>query len=182
LVTMASNRRGREGGFTLTELLVVLLVIGIFSGMMVAAMQGTFEDTLLRSSAREVISGLSLASSQAISLNQAHSFEWNGGKNEFTVRRKENTRSVSETAEQFVETRKIDPRVTVEIRDHAAIEEPEDEPEEQPKERAERDLIHFYADGTADAREIVFRDNHNRELMLQINPVTGRVRIAEKEL
>ena len=47
--------------------------------------------------------------------------------------------------------------------------------------KTERDVIVFYPDGTADRREIVLRDSESAELVLRINPVTGRVRIAESE-
>ena len=70
----------------MVERMVVLLLIGIFTGVMLAEMRGTFADALLRSGARDIMSGLSLASSKAISLNEAHLFEWNGAEKKFRVR------------------------------------------------------------------------------------------------
>ena len=169
-----------RGGFTLTELLIVLLLIGILSGLMLAEMGGTFQDALLRSSAREVMSGLGLASSHAVSLNQAHSFTFDHGKNAFAVQRKDAGSKEGEEQPRS-ETRQIDERIKIQIRDPADVPEEEGEtaPPEDPK--AERDVIMFYPDGTADRREIVLRDRDNVELVLRINPITGRVRIAENE-
>ncbi len=183
---MRGDRRAIQGGFTLTELLVVLLLIGIFTGLMIAEMRGTFQDALLRSSARDVMSGLSIAGSRAVSLNQPHLFEWNATDNEFSVRATKTERGSDEA--EAVERKRMDERVTIEIRDpsrgleseaESQSNEPQAPDESQP---LRRDVIQFYADGTADAREIALRDNNNGELILRINPVTGRVRVQEDEL
>jgi type II secretion system protein H len=177
---MRPHPQAREAAFTLTELLVVLLLIGIFTGIMLAEMRGTFEDALLRSGARDIMSGLSLASSRAITLNQPHAFEWDGGENQFTVRTRAKSRDSSES-EDPVESKKIDERLTIEIRDPAEFGESEEAPNAPQPPRQQRDTIQFYPDSTADAREIILRDNNNGELVLRINPVTGRVRVQEEE-
>jgi type II secretion system protein H len=171
----------RDGGFTLAELLVVLLLIGIFTGIIIVEMRGTFTDALLRSSAREVMSGLSLAGSRAVSLNQSHSFELNRTERTFSVRSDQKGRG-SENEDQSSETGEIDERITVEIRDPAEVTENEQpEPSRDEPPQGGRDVIRFYPDGTADAREIILRDNNNGELVLRINPITGRVRVQEEE-
>ena len=60
----------RHRAFTLIELIVVVVIIAILSGVIVAEMGGTFQDALLRSSSRQLISVFSVASSRAISLNR----------------------------------------------------------------------------------------------------------------
>src|ERR1017187_4961006 len=64
-----SSRRGRTG-FTLMELMVVIVIIGIMTAMMIPEMKGTFQDALLRSTSRELINVFDLAYSRAVSLNQ----------------------------------------------------------------------------------------------------------------
>ena len=39
--------------FTLIELMVVIVIIGIMTAMMIPEMKGTFQDALLRSTSRE---------------------------------------------------------------------------------------------------------------------------------
>ena len=90
---MRRNCPGRNAGFTLTELLVVLLLIGVFTGVMLAEMRGTYEDALLRSTARDLMSGLSVASSQAVSLNRQHHFELDTVNHTFSVRAQEEARA-----------------------------------------------------------------------------------------
>lgn len=168
----------RTAGFTLVELLIVLMLIGIFTGVMLAEMRGTFEDALLRSSARDLISGLGLANSRAITLNQPHVFQFDRAKNAFAIQAQ--NQAVSGGEPNDAEVRTIDERVAVEIRDPGAVPSPEPEVAPPREEPPKRDVICFYADGTADRREIVLRDVNNAELVLQINPVTGRVRIVEE--
>src|ERR1022692_1708853 len=64
-----SSRRGRTG-FTLMELMVVIVIIGIMTALMIPEMKGTFQDALLRSTSRELINVFDLAYSRAVSLNQ----------------------------------------------------------------------------------------------------------------
>jgi Tfp pilus assembly protein FimT len=146
-------------------------------------MRGTFEDALLRSSARELMSGLGLASSRAVSLNQAHSFVFDRAANEFTVRAREQAPAADAESKPWIEARKLDERVTVEIRDPsetpAEIQGEEYVPSAEREPKIEQDVINFYPDGTSDRREIILRDRNNVELALRINPVTGRVRVED---
>lgn len=175
---MRARCHRKAAGFTLTELLIVLMLIGIFTGVMLAEMRGTLEDALLRSSARDLMSGLGLANSRAITLNQAHVFQFDRAKNAFAIEAQRTSAPGEERSD--AEIRMIDERVTVEIRDPGTVpaaEQNEAPPEDQPPKG---DVIYFYPDGTADGREIVLRDVQNAELVLRINPVTGRVRIVEE--
>src|SRR5438552_14946942 len=58
--------------FTLIELMVVLVLIGILTAVMIPEMRGSYEDAMLRSTSRELINVCHLAYSQAVSLNQVH--------------------------------------------------------------------------------------------------------------
>src|SRR5664279_4654959 len=68
-----ANRKYLDlAAFTLVELMVVMVLIGIMTAMILPEMKGTYEDALLRSTSRELVSVCSLASSHAVSVNQAH--------------------------------------------------------------------------------------------------------------
>src|SRR4051794_12173868 len=63
-----SDRRA----FTLIELMTVIVIIAIMTAMIIPEMTGTYEDALLRTTSRDLVSVFELASSRAISLNQLH--------------------------------------------------------------------------------------------------------------
>src|SRR5207245_6038186 len=70
LAMKLSVRIHHRGAFTLTELVVVLVIMGIMAAMIIPQMQGTYEDALLRSSSRKMISALRLTYAHAVSKNQ----------------------------------------------------------------------------------------------------------------
>src|SRR5579863_169023 len=59
-------------GFTLIELMVVLVLIGLMTAMIIPEMKGSFEDSLLRAGGRELVNACNLAYSRAVSLNVEH--------------------------------------------------------------------------------------------------------------
>ncbi len=69
-LTLSSN--ARRLGFTLIELIVVIVLIGIMTAMIIPEMQGTYEDALLRSTGRRLVDAFNLAYSQAVTVNQLH--------------------------------------------------------------------------------------------------------------
>ena len=162
----------RTGGFTLIELMVVLVVIAIMSAVVVAKMGGTFQDALLRSSSRQLISVFSLASSRAISVNRLLRVRIDRATGRYAVEKRAR-------GDEFVEADDLpggegvlDPRIAVRVEESDVIDKTEAAPE---------NTINFYPDGTADGREIELRDRDGFGLALRINPVTARVRVISLE-
>src|SRR6266496_3366126 len=70
-----SLRIGQDAGklgFSLVELMVVIVLIGIMAAMIVPEMKGSYEDALLRATSRRLVDVFHLAYSRAVSLNQLH--------------------------------------------------------------------------------------------------------------
>src|SRR2546421_5984115 len=61
-----------RAGFTLIEMLGVVVLIGIMTALIVPQMKGTYENALLRATSRKIVNVFGLASSRAIALNQVH--------------------------------------------------------------------------------------------------------------
>jgi type II secretion system protein H len=165
--------------FTLVELMVVLVLISIFTGLIVGEMRGTFEDALLRGAARKLVSAANFAGSQAVSTSQPLSIRINPVNSEFSVRKQ----AAAENGSGVLESGKLDERITVLVREQETT-QPEDaaaapETEERSGKTGE---ITFYADGTADPREILLRDRMGVELLLRVSPITGRVKIVNSQL
>jgi len=178
---------GERGGFTLVELVVVLVIIGIMAALIIPQMQGSFEDALLRSSGRKVISVLNLAYGQAVSRNQLHRVHLDSLTGKYVVEKR--VRGLNSN-DGFAPVQDlaggegiIDRRISIELR--RTVEEAPGEngkSEGQLVELSEPvENIAFFPDGTADGSEILLRDRAGFKLLLQVNPVTGRVQIVEPE-
>jgi type II secretion system protein H len=179
------------GGFTLIELMVVLVVIGIMTAMIVPEMRGTFGDALLRSTGRELVNVFDVAYSRAVTLNQLHRVEFDRNTGQYRIERRARE---SDQGDGFVPVKdvpggegRIDRRISVEFRKPArdASETPEDGragvSEDGSKVQTGRDVIAFYADGTADAAEVLLQDREGFRLALRVNPSTARVHLDEPE-
>jgi type II secretion system protein H len=186
-MTFNAYKRKQKSGFTLVELMVVLVIMGIMAAMMIPEMRGTYENALLRSSSQQWMDVMGLAYSRAVTMNQAHRVRLDRRLNEFFVERHVSSggdRDGFVPVEDGSSRGKIDPRITVKFRapmeasdgegQQVAPASPEDQTTEQPDEK-----IEFYPDGTADAREIILQDQGGFRLALRINPTTARVQVVE---
>lgn len=180
-----SVRHARSRGFTLLELMVVLTLIAIASAMILPEMTGTYEDALLRSSGRELISVMNLASSRAVAVNQIHRVRLDREAGHYVIERCPRERGPES---EYIPARELlGSDGTLDNRIAIAILRPGEEPNsEQNGEQSEasdpQESVRFYPDGTADAREIILTDRHGFRLGYRINAATGRLRPIELEL
>lgn len=174
-MTLRIASRGRRLGFSLIELMVVLLLIAVMSAMIIPAMHGTYEDALLRSTARRLIDVLNLANSRAVTLNQTFQVRLNTTDGKYLL---EPLRKAATAPPQFTPFEGVfDKRISVVLRSPVSLSAPEADDEEGRPHTAQ---ISFYPDGTADNRELLLRDRDGFQLALRINPITARVHIVEQ--
>ena len=182
----------KRGGFTLVELMIVLILIGIMTAMIVSEMKGSMDDAKLRSASRGLMDAFRVAYSQAVTLNTPHRVRVDVKGGRYVVERKS-----AGGAERggFIPVQdapggegRFDPSLTVEVleldqQESESTEEPlpPEENEEQGPPPLDKDAIFFYADGTADPRRVVMRDKDGFGLALRIQPATARAQIVKLE-
>lgn len=93
-----STKTSKVAGFTLVELMVVLVLIAIMSAVMIPEMKGTYEDSLLRSVGRNFTSAISLAYSRSVTLNQVHRLRIDPEENTYYVESEVSSTGVSGVA------------------------------------------------------------------------------------
>lgn len=172
-------------GFTLVELLVVIVLIGIMTAVILPGMKGTLEGELLNSTSRQLLNALRTASNQSITLNLPHRVRFDSSRSKFMVERRAD---LTESETGFVPARikgargEMDSRIRVEIVEpKLELDEGEEPPPELEDEEVDLDYIQFNADGTAERREIQLRDRMGFGVALRINPITSRIKIVELE-
>lgn len=172
--------RSGEAAFTLMELMVVLALIAILSAAILPEMRGSFEDAVLRSSARQVVDVFGLANARAVSLSQAHRVRFDPAAGRYSVEaqsgRSARRGPFTPVPDLTGGTGTLDPRVHLEIHPSgASLPAPEIA---TPADSA--NSIAFYPDGTSDAAELRLQDNSGFALLLRLNPVTSRVQVTTR--
>lgn len=191
--------------FTLIEITVVVLLVGILSALIIPEMRGTYEDALLRSTSRQLVDACQLAYSRAVSFNQPHRVRLDQRTHRYVVEK----RIWDNGREDFLPLRdvpgcegQLDARISILVRIA-----PEGSPGPAPAESSiepnqSRNTDHeppstigpslipdrqapiadgltFYSDGTAEAGEVLLEDRQGFRLLLRVNPITAQVRIVE---
>jgi type II secretion system protein H len=182
---------GGKAGFTLLELMVVCVIIGIMTAMILPEMRGTYEEAILRSSGRELINVFQLARSRAIVTRQPHRVRFDRIEQRCRLER---LAEPGEAGNGYVPAEAelrgsgaVDRRIAIEIRRSKAADVTEENDWMAAKAGGEYrwnaappDAIGFYPDGTADAGDIVLRDRLGSRLVLRINAVTARVQLIDR--
>ena len=189
-LSQVKTGRNREGslGFTLIELVVVVAIIGVLTAMIIPEMRGSYEDAVLRSTARKLISTFDLAYSRSVSMNQLHRVHLDRMSGRYVIEQR--SRSV-EALNGFVPVRDVpgaegtlDSRISIQLQQPFMMAD-ESSGEAQDQTGADmgtpvlEDAIAFYPDGTADAMEILLRDRAGFKLVMRIDPITARVHLVE---
>lgn len=90
--------RSKHGGFSLLELLVVIFIIGLMSGIAVLSLPGQGSEDLLRDNRAKLLLALRTARAEAVFSGRSLGLVWEGGEGRFVVRTREGWGQISQGA------------------------------------------------------------------------------------
>ncbi len=177
---------GSADGFSLTELMVVIIVLSIVTATVTPQFVGSLEDATLRRSARELAATLRLARSHAVTTNAATRFlldaeghYWIEGRGRsgalVGARPFERLDHVPGTHGEITET--IATRIERLGAADQRLASRGGSSAESADGRVPRAMIRFLPDGTTEAIAIVLRDRDGFELRVRLVPATAAVEI-----
>ncbi len=144
-----SVRRRAQGGFTLLELIVVLLLAGLVAALVAPSFSGALDSSRLRSGAAEVRSVLTLARTLAAAGSRPRDVTFDIGKGEFAVLGEARTYVLPEGVR--IESARLGGAVV-----------------EQETFR-----IRFFPDGSAVGAEVVVASSSGGRFRVTVEPLTG---------
>jgi type II secretion system protein H len=182
VIALEPSRIRHARGFSLVELMVVIVLISIMTALIVPEMRGTFADATLRSGARKLVDALTLANSRAVSLGQVHRVRFDEANGKYVLERgaRSGERAFVEVDDVSTAKGALDDSVKLQIRKTDLADAPDLAPLIHEAEPQSRQTISFYADGSADGADILLRDRHGFELRLNISRITGRIEVMER--
>jgi prepilin-type N-terminal cleavage/methylation domain-containing protein len=184
------KNRGGLHGFTLVEMLVVVVIVSIMSVAIVAEMHGTFQDALLRATSRALAGACNVASSRAISVNRPYRVRIDRFEHRYVLESSSRGGSLFSPAKDIPGgSGTLDAHITIHILE-PGMNIPDDAGTEPPDNSGNagnfssvplEEAVTFYPDGTADDRMMELVDRDGFRLGLRVNPITSRVQIKKIE-
>ncbi len=182
---LAILRGGRTNAFTLVELVIVIVLIGVAAAVILPEMRGGYQDALLRSTSRDLVNVINIASSRAVSLNQLHRVRIEASTGRYVIEKRTRETVQGDEYKPLNDVSEaegtLDKRIAIRVH---SLDEPANATQiasENSQTRPDIDSISFYSDGTADATEVLLRDRQGHRMALRINPITAHVKIQELE-
>jgi type II secretion system protein H len=173
----AGMKRSFHAGFTLLELMIVIILIGVVTAVVLPEMRGTYEDMLLRSTSRKVLDLSALASSRAVTTGKEQQIRFDTAHASYDLGEAKSSMDGEFAAEKSFEKGNWDSRIVLELRRSELEPSEGEEIEENPKSKP--NALSFFSDGTADAKEIRLHDRQGISITLKMNATTARFKIVE---
>lgn len=154
--------RSNPGGFTLLELVLVLFLMGLIAGLVLPFVVSTLERVKLQSEARQIVSALQFARSEAITQKTLFTFNADINKNQYWL--------AIPKQKEVTQTKNLDE--TVKIRDYQGTEETVSDG---------TFIINFYPRGNSSAGTIHLQSSIAESdapvYAITIDPITGKPKI-----
>ncbi|MBF0291262.1 MAG: type II secretion system protein [Nitrospinae bacterium] len=157
-----------RGGFTLIEMLVVVVIIGIMAGALIPRLPDVTASRL-KSSARRLAGTITYLYERSAATQLVYRLTLDMDSNEFYVSLLNKDNQFEETKLDFASRTHLPDNVRVDSANISA----------QGAVSSGRADIHFFPGGFTDQAYVYLKDSSGNELTLDVHPLTGRVRILE---
>jgi prepilin-type N-terminal cleavage/methylation domain-containing protein len=168
-------QKSKIHGFTLMELLVVLLIVGLFSAILSIRIENLFSGGDLRLATRIIIAEINKRRGKAAYTHKEQVLGFKVGDNMLYPIESESQRAIIPdliTEEEQVALKAIYLPKGVILEDVVIV--------SKGKVQGGEARIRFFANGTVDRSLIHLRNEADKVYTLQINPLTGDVRVHDK--
>lgn len=184
----ASNKISRYRGFTLIEMMIVLVIVSIMTVLMIPEMKGSYEEALLRSNARKMSSAFKAAYSRAITTHKLHRVRIDPESSKLMIEERS-----AEPETPYIPLKQFDRKTSqlhpnVGIRFHEplpafSVDEAgmEQETSRQVSKNVPDGVFLFHPNGTCEGKDIELRDRMGFGLLIRIDAITCRVRFENLE-
>ncbi|MBL7020510.1 MAG: GspH/FimT family pseudopilin [Nitrospinaceae bacterium] len=163
---MNSSLKGEADGFTLLELVLVLLLMGLIAGLTLPFVASTLDRLKLQSEVRQIASALQFARSEAISKKTLFTFNIDIDKNQYWL--------AMPRQDEVTQSKPIDE--TVRILDYQRVDETLTEGVF---------MILFYPRGNSSGGTLRFKSINDKDeeniYAVIIDPITGKPKIEQLE-
>lgn len=181
------GKNQQRTGFSLIELMVVVVLLAILSSVIVPEMRGTYKHELLRSTTRDIVQTLRMAQTRSVTEGKRHWLRFNDELGEYRVERLEKTPEagfqLSPAKDGIGIKGKLKKGISV------AIENSESDNQDTPsfpqsESAATSDFgleksVCFFPDGTSENKTILVSDDDGFQLSIVVNPLTSKVEIVK---
>ena len=168
-------KKNRIGGFTLIELLIVLLIVGLFSALLSIRVEGLLSGGDLRLASRMIIGEINKLRGKAAYSHKNQVLGCNVDENSFYSI--EPVPDGQTPSEWLTDERETTPKAVV-LPAGVELEDVVIRSTGKVQEGVAR--IRFFANGCIDNSLIHLRNEKNKVYTLEINPITGQVRIHDR--
>ncbi len=181
-----------NSGFTLVELMVVIVVLAVVAATVLPQFSGTRQTLLLQDCGRRIAASIQLARSQAITQGRRIRWRLNTSEKRYWLEAESDnvTGPGFETLESIPGWKgEIPPTVNAQVMEDRAGDGGESGAREAPPQANQgrpaagggRGLaeIVFEPDGTTERRQVVLHDTDGFALALRLNPLTSRLRVLD---
>ena len=166
------TKQSRSFGFTLLELMIVLLIFSVFSTLGILRLDGVFSGGDLRLACRMIVNEINRLRGQAIYMRKPQILFFSMDRNAFYSRAEEpGQREAFEGAVEKAENEQIFP-TGIELEDVVIL--------SQGKFQEGEASIRFYPNGCIDETLIHVRNADQDVYTLEINPMTGQVSLHDR--